>query len=264
MNWIFIAYITISILVFSSLFLFFIQEKFIFKEDKLSPDFKFSFNTDFEEINLKTSDNKLINSIHFKVKNPKGIILYFHGNRGDLSRWGKITEWFAQFNYDVFVIDYRNYGKSSGSFNEKKMVSDAFLAYDFVKQKYNENQIIVYGRSLGTTFATKVASENNPKELILEVPFYNLMSAVKYHLKFSPSFLFKYQFVTNEFIKKVICPVTFFHGTEDSVTNPEDSQRLYDLVQNPKKKIIKIERGIHGNLREFKAYRENLKAILER
>ena len=227
------------LLVFLSvvfLFGYFFQEKFIFLATQLPKDFKFSFDINFEEINLKNSDDETINAIHFKVEKPKGVILYFHGNRGDLSRWGKITAWFTQFNYDVFVIDYRNYGKSSGEFNEQKMLQDALLAYDFVKEKYKESEIVVYGRSLGTTFATKVASKNNPKELILEVPFYNLMSAVKYHIKFSPAFLFKYTFKTNEFIKNVNCPVTFFHGTDDRVTNPKDADKLFELVKNPKKK----------------------------
>jgi hypothetical protein len=242
----------------------FFQEKFIFKEGKLPLNFTFFFNTAFKEVNLTTVDNETINALFFQLKNPKGVILYFHGNQGDLSRWGKITEWFIQFSYDVFVIDYRNYGKSSGCFNEQEMLKDALLAYDYLKKTYNEDQIIVYGRSLGTTFATKVASENNPKELILEVPFYNLMSAIKYHLKFPPNFLIKYKFNTNEFMIKVTCPVTIFHGTEDVVTNPEDSQRLFDLVQNPRKKFIKIKGGRHGNLRDFDAYKMNLKLILER
>lgn len=255
------------LLVFLSivfLFGYFFQEKFIFLATQLPKDFKFSFDADFKEVNLKTSDHQTINALHFKAKNPKGIILYFHGNRGDLTRWGEITKWFTQFNYDVFVIDYRGYGKSSGDFNEQNMYNDALLAYNFVKQKFAENQIIVYGRSLGTTFATKVASQNHPKELILEVPFYNLMSAIKYQIKFSPGFLFNYKFSTNNFINKVSCPITFFHGTKDEVTLPEDSNRLFALVKHAQKKLIKIENGIHGNLREFQEYTANLKVILER
>jgi alpha-beta hydrolase superfamily lysophospholipase len=256
--------IFISSILLVLIFLYFFHEFFLFHPKKLAKDFKFQFKTKFEEINLKTDDNQNINAVHFKVKKPKGVILYFHGNRGDLTRWGKVTEWFTNFKYDVFVMDYRNYGKSSGILDEKKMLEDAQLVYDFVKQKYNENKIVVYGRSLGTTFATKVASENKPNQLILEVPFYNILSAIKYHIKFSPEFLFKYRFSTNEFIKKVTCPVTFFHGTKDGVTNPEDSDKLFDLVNNPLKKLIKIKNGTHGNLRDFEEYRINLKIILER
>ena len=257
----FIFFIIIICIVF---FLYFFQEKFIFLATHLSKDFEFSFDTNVEEINLKTSDNETLNALHFKVKNTKGIILYFHGNRGDLSRWGKITEWFTQFKYDVFVMDYRNYGKSTGNFNEQKMYEDALLAYNFIKKKYSEDKIIVYGRSLGTTFATKVASQNNPKELILEVPFYNLKTAINYQIKFSPDFLFNYKFKTNEFIQQVNCPITFFHGTKDNVTNPKDSEKLFELVNHPQKKIIKIEDGVHGNLRDFEEYCINLKTILER
>ena len=234
------------------LFGYFFQEKFIFLATQLPQDFKFSFDVDFKEINLKTPDHQTINALHFKAKNPKGIILYFHGNRGDLTRWGEISKWFTQFNYDVFVIDYRGYGKSSGVFNEQKMYADALLAYDYVKKQYPEHQIVVYGRSLGSTFAAKVAA------------FYNLMSAIKYQIKFSPEFLFNYKFRTNNLMNKVSCPVTFFHGTQDEVTSPEDSNRLFDLVTHPQKKVVKIVDGIHGNLRTFQEYTTNLKAILER
>ena len=150
------------------------QEKIIFLPEPINKEYVYQFPFDFEEVNLKTKDNQTINALHIKAENPKGIILYFHGNQGNLIRWGEITSYFTQFKYDVFVIDYRGYGKSTGVFNETQMYNDALLSYNYVKKQFPEDKIIVYGRSLGTTFATKVASENKPKHVILEAPFYNL------------------------------------------------------------------------------------------
>jgi len=150
--------------------LYFIQEKMIFLPTKLPQDYRYSFRHDFEEINLKTDDGFVLNSIHFKQLKPKGLILYFHGNAGDLSRWGNITSFFADKNYDVLVMDYRTYGKSTGKLSEDALHNDAQLFYEYALERYDESDIILYGRSLGTGIATKLAANNNPDRLILETP----------------------------------------------------------------------------------------------
>ena len=151
------------------------QEKVIFRPKKLAKDYIFSFDKEFEEVNLTTDDTSIINALHFKVKNPKGIILYYHGNKGNLQRWGPMISPFTDYGYDVFIMDYRGYGKSNGERNEKNLYNDALLSYNYVKGHFDEEKITVYGRSLGGTFATFVASQNSPKQLILEAPFYNLL-----------------------------------------------------------------------------------------
>jgi len=83
--------------------LYFIEEKLIFHPTTLEHDYKFDFDYPFEELFLKAEDGAVINAIHFKKEDPKGIILYFHGNAGDLSRWGEITSFFVEKNYDVLV-----------------------------------------------------------------------------------------------------------------------------------------------------------------
>ena len=79
-----IFFIIVGIYLFLLAGLFFLQEKIIFQSEKLENNYTYTFDKEFEEINLKTEDNSTINALHFKVKNPKGIILYFHGNKGSL------------------------------------------------------------------------------------------------------------------------------------------------------------------------------------
>ena len=146
--------------------LFFFQEKLIFRPITLPQDFVYNFSNPFEELFLKAEDGAVINALHFKKENPKGIILYFHGNAGNLARWGKITEFFVEKDYDVLVMDYRTYGKSTGKLSEQALYSDAQMCYNYVLKQYEESEIIVYGRSLGTGMATYLASNNNPKQLI--------------------------------------------------------------------------------------------------
>ena len=139
--------------------LYFLQERFIFRPTPLAQNYSFSFNHEFEEVFLETEKGASINALHFTVDRPKGVILYFHGNAGNLARWGVITSFFVEQEYDVFVMDYRGYGKSKGSRNEEALYIDSRQCYNYLLQRYNESDIIVYGRSLGSGMATLVASE---------------------------------------------------------------------------------------------------------
>lgn len=253
------------LLIFGLLFFYFFQEKFIFLNgNKLERNFEFNFSNKFEEVFLKTDDNIEINAIHLKLPEPKGVVLFFHGNKGNLKRWGKRATHFLKYNYEVFIIDYRNYGKSSGSFNEEKMYSDALLAYKHLKNNFSEDKIVVYGFSLGCTFATKVASENNPKELILEAPFYNLKKATQNFLPIAPTFLLKFKFNSDKYIPLVKSPITIFHGDEDETTSFNDSQELLKLNGAKKNQFVPIFSGTHHNVRSFPEYKQKLKEVLER
>ena len=243
--------------------LHFFQEKLIFLPEELPKEYVYSFPQRFEEVNLKTEDEVTINALHFKVDNPKGVILYFHGNKGNLKRWGTIASYFTQFNYDVFVIDYRGYGKSTGGFNEKRMYTDAQLCYNYLKKQYSEDEIIIYGRSLGTTFATFVASQNAPKKLILEAPFFNLHDAAKHQYVLVPKFLVKYKFNTNKYMKNVKCSIAIFHGTDDWVTSYDGGKRLFKEATVTDKQFITIEQGSHNNLVEFELYKNKIKDLLK-
>jgi len=241
------------------------QEKLIFLNgDKLDKNYRFHCLNKFEEIFIKTEDNYEVNALHFKLQKSKGIILFCHGNKGNLTKWGDRVSYFLEYNYEVLVFDYRNYGKSTGSFNETNMYKDALLVYDYLQKIYKEEMIVVYGFSLGTTFATKIASQNKPKELILEAPFYNFKKATQYFSQFVPTFLLKYQFRTDKYIPKVTAPITIFHGNKDAKTLFKEAKKLLELNTSISNKFVEIDGGTHHNLKEFSIYKNNLKLILER
>mgnify|MGYP000023525896 CR=1 FL=1 len=239
------------------------QEKLIFLPEEIAVDYTYNFPFDFDEVNLKTEDNETINALHIKAEKTKGVILYFHGNQGNLIRWGEITSYFTQFNYDVFVIDYRGYGKSTGTFDESRMYQDALMSYEYLKNEFSEDKIVVYGRSLGTTFAAKVASENNPKHLILEAPFYSLHNAANHKYKVIPKFVLNFKFKTYSFISKIMSPTIIFHGTDDKITPSKGSKQLFDLINSENKELVFLEKGTHHNVRDFKKYTKALKVILD-
>ncbi|WP_026450062.1 alpha/beta hydrolase [Aequorivita capsosiphonis] len=243
--------------------LYFLQDKMIFMPEPLAKNYTYSFPGDFEEINLKTDDGAVLNALHFKVENPKGVILYFHGNAGELSSWGKVVQKFVNIQYDVLVMDYRTYGKSTGKLSEKALYNDAQLFYDLLLENYSEDKIVVYGRSLGTTFATYVAAKNHPKQLILEAPFYSLDEVAGERFPFLPvSWFLKFHFPTYQYLKNVSCPILIFHGTDDYVVNYKNSERLSKLKTKGKLTFKTIPDGTHNNLVNFDIYRKTLDSIL--
>jgi len=258
-----IIYICITLYVMLIIGLYFFQEKIIFRPKKLAKNFSYSFSTKFEEIHLKTNDNSTINGLHFKVDEPKGVLLYFHGNKGNLERWGKIVAPFTNYNYDVFVIDYRGYGKNSDSRTEPKMYEDAQLAYNYVKQFYKEENISIYGRSLGSTFAVKVAKDNKPKQLILEAPFYNLVHLANLKYPLIPfQWLLKFNFETNSYINDVTCPITIFHGDKDKMVPIESSHKLIEFKGEKDINLIVLKDGTHHNVYKYKSYNDAMSKLL--
>ena len=243
--------------------LYFLQEKILFLPTVLEQDYQFKFEQPFEEVFLKPSKNVSINAIHFKGKAPKGVILYFHGNAGDLSRWGTIAEFFVEKNYDVFIMDYRSYGKSTGKLSEEAFYDDAQFCYDFLLKQYPETDITLYGRSLGTGIATYLASKNKPKQLILETPYYSILDVARHRFPIFPvEKLLKYKFPTNEFIVAVDCPITMFHGTDDGVVPYSSAEKLYGVARKDSTQFITIDGGGHNDLVGFMKYKENINRIL--
>lgn len=243
--------------------LYFFQEKLIFLPTKLSQDYEYQFNYPFEELFLETDENVSINALHFKAKNPKGVILYFHGNAGDLSRWGKITEYLVALHYDVLIMDYRTYGKSTGKLSENALYDDAQYCYDYLLKQYKESKITLYGRSLGTGIASYLGSKNNPKQLILETPYYSIEDVAKYRFPIFPvKHLLKYKFPTYQYLPKVNCKISIFHGTEDLIVPYNSGKKLSKLnIENLN--FITVEDGSHNDLINFEIYNTAIKTILK-
>ena len=258
------AVLIISIIVVLSMsFLYAFQKNLIFLPSKLPQEYVFDFEQPFNEIFIETKDGARLNAIYFQNRNPKGVILYFHGNAGNLSRWGEIMGFFTQFNYDVLVMDYRTYGKSTGTLSEEALMSDAQLFYSYLKNDWDEDEIIIYGRSLGTSIASFVASQNNPKRLILESPFYSMIDVAKDRFPFLPvKYVLNYDFPTYEYVSKVNSPILILHGTNDSVVPFNSGKKLAEIISEDLLEFISITNGEHNNLMEFQEYRNHLAKIL--
>lgn len=101
------------ILVCALLYAF--QESIVFHPQKLSQEHGFQFNWPHEEQYVTMKDGTVLNGLLFKADSSKGIILYLHGNGGSLDSWGWVARVYTDLHYDVFMLDYRGYGKSGGT-----------------------------------------------------------------------------------------------------------------------------------------------------
>lgn len=178
-----------------SIALYYLQDYILFKPEKLPKDFQFLYdNQEIEEYNLETRDGAIINGVLFKPKEAsKGLVLYLKGNSKSIKGWGKFAVDFTRLNYSVLMVDYRGFGKSTGRRSQKAIKRDLQEVYNKIKEKTTEDRIIIYGRSLGSGFATKLASTNHPKMLILDAPYYSLTKVTGRYMPFMPlSVLLKY------------------------------------------------------------------------
>ena len=253
-----------GIYVFVVGFVYFYLDKIVFLPVPLDTAHSFRFDHEFEEVNLFSENNgPLINSLFFPVRqNEKGIVLYLHGNADNLQRWGEYTVDFTKNQYSVLAIDYPTFGKSTGDLTEENIYLSAETAYDWLKERYDSANIIIYGRSLGCAPATYLAAQYPANKLILETPFYSMPDVLK--MRYPWVFLFEpqYKFPNNEYLQQVDYESWIFQGTADEVVPFNSAVKLKPLLESPDRFIV-IEGGGHKNLREFPEYHEALKRILE-
>jgi len=256
--------IIVALYVVLCVALYFIQEILIFYPEKLPKNFTFQFPQKFEELNIPAKDGKLLNGLLFKAENSKGLIFYIHGNGGSLRNWGDVAKTYTANNYDVFILDFRGYGKSEGEIlNENQMFQDNQTVYNYFKKQYSENEMVVLGYSIGTGMAAKLASENHPRLLILQAPYYNLTEMMTEKFSFIPTFILKYKFATNDYLKNCKMPVVIFHGTDDEVISFENSLKLKKEFKKGDT-LIPLKDEFHNQITDNLDYQIALHKILNR
>lgn len=254
MNWIKLLIIIIVVVyLLVGLFLFLFQERLLFLPEPLNEDHVYVFETDFEELSLEMEDGAVLNALLFTPANAKGIIVYFHGNAGNLVRWGEVVEPFAQMGYEVLIVDYRGYGKSTGTRSKTAMLSDAEMVYAYATETWPQEKIVVYGRSLGSAFATHVAYKFQPGKLILETPFASVADVARELTWMYPTGrILRYNFNNLQKAPSIQCPTVVLHGDKDLVVPVNSGRKLAKRI--PGARYVEIAGGGHNDLAAFKAY----------
>lgn len=245
--------------------LYFLQDAILFHPEKLDEDYVFRFDEPFREINIPVTDKKNLNILQFTVQDSvcKGVVLYFHGNRKNNTRYAPYVKYFTSKNYEVWMPDYPGFGKSTGERSEKILYEDAYRVYRLARNRFSADSIIIYGKSIGTGIATQLAATRDCRRLILETPYASIDDLGRHYFFIYPVRLMtKYKLPLSQYLEKVTAPVTIFHGTKDEVIPYKQAVKLMTKLDQ-KGEFITIEKGKHNTLTEFEIYQRKLDSLLQ-
>lgn len=239
------------------------QEKLMFFPEKLAPGYSFPFKQKFEEIAIPVGKTLKLNGVLFHADKSKGLVFYLHGKAGSIRTWGKIAPTYLNLHYDLFLLDYRGYGKSEGSIlDELTLYRDIQIAYDTLLNHYHENTVTIIGYSLGTGLAAYLASNNRPRQLILQAPYYSFKEIAAEHHPLLPSALLRYEFPTWEYLENTRVPVTVFHGDVDQVISSRNSVSLLRPFYKPGDQLVVLKGQGHSGITDNPDYRAAISKLL--
>jgi|SRR5688572_24922883 len=254
-----IVYCLIGILIY------YFQEKLIFHPEILAKNHQFNFPFAFKEVNIPYNEQSTINIVQFLPADSvvKGVVLYFHGNGQNISKYAPHAPLFTKNNYEVWMIDYPGYGKSTGELTEKTLYDWAMVFYKLARARFPKDKIILYGRSLGTGIASQLASVRDCKAVLLEAPYYSLASLAATKAPIYPVIqMMRYEFPTWKYLQEVTAPVIIFHGTNDELIPISQSKRLKPFLKK-NDELIPVENAGHNNVMYYESYAKKLDSILQ-
>ena len=203
---------------------------------------------DYESVSIAASDGVSIHGWFVAAQPEKGTLLFFHGNAGNISHRLDSIKIFHDLGLSTFIIDYRGYGQSQGTISEQGTYLDAEAAWNYLtqKRKIPEQQIIVFGRSLGAAIAAHIALKHKPGGLILESAFTSVPDmAARLYPAFPVRLLSRFQYNTKKMLLSVASPVLIIHSPDDEIIPFENGLQLYESARDPKE-MLRI-RGGHND-----------------
>lgn len=257
--------------------LYTLQVRLLFPGQPLPKNFTFRDLEGTQEVLIPISEGHL-SALHYKNQSPKGLIFFLHGNAGNLDSWVPDVDFYREEAFDLFMIDYRGYGKSDGRIrSQQQLIDDVFTAWQQVSPAYRENAlpIMIYGRSIGTFLATDLASKVQHDALVLVSPYFSLQQLVREKLPWIPSFILRFKLNTAELLNSsdTLKPtnVHLIHGTEDEVIPVTHSRQLSLLLSSltssqPKESeldgsLIEVRGAAHNDIHDFPLYQTTMSTI---
>jgi pimeloyl-ACP methyl ester carboxylesterase len=238
------------------------QEKLIFRPDRLAADHRFDVPPDVHEDWIDVPGARL-NALHLRLPDPRGVVFYLHGNGGSLASWWINAEFYRRLNLDLYMIDYRGYGKSSGrNQSEAQLHADVRAAWDHVAPRYAGRTRVIFGRSMGSGLAAHLAAELQPELTVLVTPYTSMIQLAREHYAWVPIALLRYPLRTDAALARVKTPVFIAHGTEDTLIDPSHARALARIA--PQVELLIVPGARHGDLHRFPDYLNRLSAALGR
>ena len=243
----FVIYAVVGLLLLNGL-MFFQQKQMIFFPMSKLYQTPVQWGLDYEDVTFDTADEVQLHGWYIPHPQSQHVLLFLHGNAGNISHRRDSIEIFHRLGLNVFIIDYRGYGQSTHTPSEQGFYQDATAGWHFLtKEKgFTNNQILVFGRSLGGAVAARLASEVQPRGLILESTFSSARDFARVVFPvLSRLVLMRYDFNTAESIQLVNDPVLVLHSPDDEIMPFPLGEKVFQSASQPKQ-FIQM-RGDHNS-----------------
>jgi uncharacterized protein len=236
------------------------QEAMIFRAEPLPATHRFTM-PDVHEVAVPV-EGATLSALHLRLPNPRGVVFFLHGSSGNLATWLTSTEYYRAANFDLFMLDYRGFGKSGGRIeSEAQLRADVRAAWKMVAPQYAGLRKVVYGRSLGTALAAGLSAEVQPDLTILVSPYCSLEQLVRSEYPFLPIAALKYRLDTCADAARLRSPLLLVHGTEDAKIPLSHSEQLNEKA--PQARLLPIRNAGHGDIHNFREYNDALVGALK-
>jgi hypothetical protein len=213
------------------------QSRFIYFPDSVLSATPAELGLKYRDIDFTGADRVKLHGWLIPAEQTRGTILFFHGNAGNISHRLETIDIFHRLGYTTFIFDYRGYGKSEGAPSEAGTYLDAEAAWDYLvsREKIPPEEIIIFGRSLGGAIAAQLAARVSARACVLESAFSSArdMAADMYPL-FPARLLCRFDYNTEEAVKKISCPLLIIHSPEDDIVPFSHGRKIFAAAGEPK------------------------------
>ena len=251
-----------------SLYVYLMQSRMIFYPDISGRDListPENIGLTYQDVEFVSEDNIKLHGWFIPNENAKATVLFFHGNAGNISHRLDSIAIFHRLELNVFIIDYRGYGQSEGKITEKGTYRDAEAAWNHLNQTQgiSAKQIIIFGRSLGASIASKLANKHTPAALIIESGFTSVPSMGQRFYPFLPvRWLTYFKYDTKEYVKNISCPVMVAHSKNDEIIPYDEGREIFEAAPEPKQ-FLEMQGGHNdGFIVSGTSYVEGLRSFI--
>ncbi|MFC1950084.1 alpha/beta hydrolase [Chloroflexota bacterium] len=262
---IWIVIVIAGVYILFAVYLFAFQSRQIYLPDPVLITDPSSVGLDFENVSLKTEDGIKLSAWYIPSESTRGVILFCHGNAGNISHRLESIQIFNRLGLDVLIFDYRGYGRSDGKPTEIGTYMDSEAAWQYLveERQVSPSRIIVFGRSLGGAVAAWLSHEHTPGVLILEATFTSATDmAVKMYPYFPVRLLSRFNYNTADYLKEVNCPVLIVHSPEDEIIPISHGKQLFEIAKGPKEFLEVTGTHNEGFLTSREFYEGGLNAFV--
>ena len=205
----------------------------------------------FTDLKIRTDDGETLHGWWIEHPSPRGQVLYWHGNGGNLSLWLPVLTDLRRHGFSVMAVDYRGYGASSGSPSEHGLYRDADAAAAYFNEHLRRpgTPTIHWGRSLGCAVASYAAGKFGADGLVLESPFPNVRALFAGNpVMLVLSFFSSYRFGTTKHLEEYRAPLLVLHGDADSIVPFRAGQRVFERAPSKEKTFVALQRADHNDV----------------